>query len=56
VEAFPLRNKEAETVAKVLVEQVFTRFGVPLSLLSDKGGEVDGSVMKSVCRLLDIDK
>jgi len=56
VEAFPLRNKEAETVAKVLVEQVFTRFGVPLSLLSDNGGEVDGNIMRSVCRLLDIDK
>jgi len=25
-EAFPLRNKEAETIAKVLVEQVFSRF------------------------------
>ena len=32
IEAFPLRNKEAETVAKVLVEQDFSRFGVPLSI------------------------
>jgi len=30
-EAFLLWNKEAEAVAKVLVEQVFTRFGTPLS-------------------------
>ena len=29
-EAFPLRNKEAETIARVLVEQVFTRSRVPL--------------------------
>jgi len=28
---------------------------VPLSLLSDNGGEVDGNIMRSVCRLLDID-
>jgi len=28
-EAFPARNKEAETIAKVLVEQVFNRFGTP---------------------------
>jgi len=35
-EAFPLRNKEAQTIAKVLVGQVFTRFGVPLSILSDQ--------------------
>ena len=40
-EAFPLKNKEAETIAKVLVEQVFARFGVPLSILSDQGKEVE---------------
>jgi len=56
VEAFPIRNKEAETVARVLVEQVFCRFGVPIALLSDQGREVDGRVMHEVCRLLEIDK
>ena len=29
-ELFPVRNKEAETIARVLIEQVFTRFGTPL--------------------------
>ena len=55
-EAYPLRNKEAETVAKVLVEQAFTRFGVPLSILSDQGKEVDGRIMREVCRLFGIEK
>ena len=55
-EAFPLRSKEAEPIAKVLVEQVFCRFGSPVSLLSDQGKEVDGSIMKQVCRMLGIDK
>ena len=55
-EAFPLRNKEAETVAKVLVEQVFIRFGAPLSILSDQGKEVDGRIMAEVCRLFGIEK
>ena len=55
-EAFPLRNKEAETVARVLVEQVFTRFGTPIALLSDRGNEVDSNVMRNVCQLLGIDK
>ena len=55
-EAFPLRSKEAEPVAKVLVEQVFCRFGSPVSLLSDQGKEVDGNVMRHVCRMLGIDK
>ena len=54
--AYPLRNKEAESIAKVLVEQVFARFGVPLSILSDQGKEVDGRIMREVCRLFGIDK
>jgi len=55
-EAFPLRNKKAETVAKVLVEQVFTRFGVPLSILSDQGKKVDGRIMTEICHLYGIEK
>ena len=31
-EAFPLPNKEAKTVARILVEQVFCRFGTPVAL------------------------
>jgi len=55
-ECLPLKNKEAVTVAKTLVEEVFCRYGTPLALLSDRGGEVDGQVMHEVCRLLQIDK
>jgi len=55
-EAFPLPNKEAAVVARVLVEQVFCRFGVPIALLSDNGNEVDSSIMREICRLLDVDK
>jgi len=55
-EAFPLPNKEAATVARVLVEQVICRFGAPVAGISDRGKEVDGNLMAEVCRLLDIDK
>jgi hypothetical protein len=55
-EAFPIPNKEAAVVARVLVEQVFCRFGVPIALLSDNGNEVDSSIMREICQLLDIDK
>ena len=55
-EAFPIRNKEAETIAKVLVEQLFVRFGPPASLLSDQGKEVDGRIMREVCRMFGIEK
>ena len=56
LEIFAVRNKEALTVAKVLVEKVFCRLGTPLSILSDRGGEVDGQLMHEVCQLLHIDK
>jgi len=55
-EAFPLRNKEAETIAKVLIEQVFSRFGAPLSVLSDQGKEVDGHIIREICQLFGIEK
>jgi len=55
-ECLPLKNKESATVARVLVGEVFCRYGTPLELLSDRGGEVDGQLMKEVCRLLQIDK
>jgi len=55
-EAFPLRSKEAEPIAKILVERVFSRFGIPLSILSDQGKEVDGRIMHEVCRLFGIEK
>lgn len=55
-EAFPLPNKEAAVVARVLVEQVFCRFGTPIALLSDNGTEVDSSIMREICKLLGIDK
>jgi len=55
-ECIPLRNKKAVTDAHALVEQVFCRYGTPLALLSDRGGEVDGHIMREVCRLLQIDK
>ena len=56
VEAIPIRNKEAVTVARALVDVVFSRFGVPLQLLSDNGKEFDNRVLQEFCRLLEIDK
>ena len=55
-EAFAIPNKEAPTIARILTEQVFCHFRAPISLLSDRGREVDGALMREVCRLLGIDK
>ena len=37
VEAFPMPNQEACTVAELLVKEVVCRFGVPLLIHSDQG-------------------
>ena len=55
-EAFPVPNKEAKTIARVLVEQVFCRLGTPVALLTDNAGELDGRLMHEICRLLEVDK
>jgi len=55
-EAFAAPNKEAATVARIIVEQIICRFGCPIAILSDQGKEVDGNLMAEICRILDIDK
>ena len=37
IEAFPLRNSEAPTLIRTLEDEVFSRFGYPLRILSDNG-------------------
>ena len=54
--AIPLRNHEATTVARVLVDDVISMFGMPLAILTDRGGEFEGHLMKELCSLLQIEK
>ena len=56
VEAFPLRDTVATTLAKVLVDEVICRYGVPKSIHSDQGANLCSSVVQGVCNLLNIDQ
>ena len=51
-EAFPIKNKCADTVAEVLVDKIILRFGMPLVIHSDQGREFENGLMKSLCTLL----
>ena len=51
-DAFPIKNKCADTVADVLVEKIILRFGMPLVIHSDQGREFENGLMKSLCALL----
>ena len=51
-EAFPIKDKCADTVADVLVNKIILRFGMPLVIHSDQGREFENGLMKSLCYLL----
>jgi hypothetical protein len=55
-EAFPLPHQEATKVAEVIVKEVVSRFGVPLSLHSDQGRNFESAVFSEMCSLLGIKK
>ena len=44
--AYPIPNKEAKTVAKVLMDQHFSIFGLPDQLHSDNGKEFVNNLWK----------
>ena len=52
VEAFPMKNGEAVTVARLLVREVFCRFGTPRVLHSDQGRNFEAEVIQELCRML----
>ena len=56
VEAYPLVNQEAVTVAEVLIQEFISRFGVPLILHSDQGRNFEGAVFSEMCKLLEVTK
>ena len=51
-EAIPVPNQEAETVATVLVEQVFSRIGIPLEIHTDQGRNFEARLLKEVASIL----
>ena len=56
VEIFPVVNYKAETCTYLLVEEVFMRYGFPLSLHSDQGTNYESHLMAEMCKLLEIRK
>ena len=56
VEAFAIKNQEAITAAKVLVEQIICRFGCCRMLLSDRGGAFLSKLSFAIYSLLSIIK
>ena len=56
VEAFPLKNKLAETVAGVVVREFVARFGCPLGIHTDQGRNFESELFKEMCEFFEIGK
>ena len=56
VESFPIPDQRAETVAKCLVNEVVSRYGVPIYIHSDQSRQFESELYQEVCFLLDIKK
>ena len=56
VEAVPIKDQSAKTVAMALVDNFIVRCGVPLSVLSDCGTCFESKLFGEICSLLGITK
>lgn len=53
-EAFPLRTQEAKEIAHILYKEVFTRFGSPKTLVSDRGQNFCSKLIQALCELFHV--
>ncbi|UYV74279.1 K02A2.6-like [Cordylochernes scorpioides] len=53
-EVYAIPNQEAATVARVLVDNLICRFGVPLELHSDQGRNFESGIFRELCQVLGI--
>ena len=56
VEVFVTEDQTSETIARLLVDNIVCRHGVPLELISDRGPNLLSGLIKDVCSLLGIRK
>ena len=56
MEAYPIPNQEATTIASKLVNEFICCFSVPRQLYSDQGAQFESKVITEICKLLHIDK
>lgn len=50
VELFPLRDAKTPRVCAILKDEIFTRWGVPAFMVSDRGPQFTSQVMSSLCQ------
>ena len=56
VEAIPMPNQRADTVARAFVDEVVARHGVPDKILTDQGRNFESDLMRNVLQLFGVQK
>ena len=56
MEAKPIQDMEATTVANKFIERIVTIFGVPVEIRSDRGSNFESNVFAEMCKILGINK
>ena len=56
VEAYPLKTKRSEEIAKEFVNNFILRHGIPREIATDRGAEFMSETMTATCKLLHINK
>ena len=51
VEAFPLHDQSATSIARVLHDEIFCRYGAPISIVSDRGRNFLSKLVNAVCEI-----
>lgn len=54
IEAFSLKSTDSETLARILIDEVICRYGVPSTLHSDQGANLTSNLISSLCDTLGI--
>jgi hypothetical protein len=49
-EAYPLQDQTAQTVAQIVVQNWFLKYGPPVELHTDQGSNFNSALMQAVCR------
>ena len=53
-ESFPMRTQEATEVASILYNEIFTRYGAPHTIVSDRGRNFMSKLVKALCEMFEI--
>lgn len=50
VEVFPLRDSKTPKIVRILTQEIFTRWGTPKYLVSDRGAQFTSAMLSGICK------